>query len=48
MDGDGLWKLFWATGSPLVWLMMRRRKEEEAAEIAQTAFQLLDELRGPI
>ena len=48
MDGDGLWNLFWATGSPLVWLVMRRRKEGETAEIARTAFQPLDEPRGPI
>jgi len=47
MDGDGLWNLFWATGSPLVWLVMRR-KEEETAEIVRTAFQPLDEPRGPI
>lgn len=31
MDEQGLWKLFFATGSPLVWLAIcQGRKEEQA------------------
>ena len=29
MDQQGLWKLFFATGSPLVWLAIRQEREEE-------------------
>lgn len=29
MDEQGLWRLFWATGSPLVWLAIRRLEQEE-------------------
>lgn len=28
MDEQGLWKLFFATGSPLVWLAIRNVREE--------------------
>ena len=28
MDEQGLWKLFFATGSPLVWLAIRRLERE--------------------
>ena len=31
MDERGLWKLFFATGSPLVWLAIRQEREEERA-----------------
>jgi len=31
MDQQGLWKLFFATGSPLVWLAIRQEREEERA-----------------
>ena len=31
MDEQGLWKLFFATGSPLVWLAIRQEREEEQA-----------------
>ena len=36
MDEQGLWRLFFATGSPLVWLAIRRpdRAEENAAPAA--------------
>lgn len=29
MDKEGLWRLFLATGSPLVWLAIRRLEQEE-------------------
>lgn len=29
MDEQGLWRLFFATGSPLVWLAIRRAEREE-------------------
>lgn len=29
MDEQGLWRLFFATGSPLVWLAIRRLEGEE-------------------
>lgn len=29
MDGAGLWKLFWATGHPAVWLAIRRLADRE-------------------
>ena len=35
MDEQGLWRLFFATGSPLVWLMIRRLEE---AQLAKPAF----------
>ena len=38
MNKDGLWNLFWATGSPLVWLLLRQ--EWERVPPAQTAFSL--------
>lgn len=31
MDEQGLWNLFFATGSPLVWLAIRQEREEERA-----------------
>lgn len=34
MDEQGLWKLFFATGSPLVWLAIRQGREEEQAKSA--------------
>lgn len=34
MDEQGLWKLFFATGSPLVWLAIRQEREEEQARSA--------------
>ena len=34
MDKQGLWNLFFATGSPLVWLAIRREREEEQAKSA--------------
>lgn len=34
MDEQGLWKLFFATGSPLVWLVIRQEREEEQAKSA--------------
>ena len=37
MDKEGLWRLFFATGSPLVWLAIRRLEQEE--EQAVPAFQ---------
>lgn len=36
MDEQGLWRLFFATGSPLVWLAIRRLEREE--EQARPAF----------
>lgn len=39
MDEHGLWRLFFLTGSPLVWLAVRRLEEErEQQERAQPAF----------
>ena len=29
MDERGMWRLFFATGSPLVWLAIRQEREEE-------------------
>jgi len=29
MDEQGLWRLFFATGSPLVWLAIRRLERDE-------------------
>ena len=40
MDEQGLWKLFFATGSPLVWLVIRQKQKEEQAK---TAFAERDE-----
>ena len=40
MDKEGLWRLFFATGSPLVWLAIRRLEQEE--EQAVSAFGDLD------
>ena len=34
MDKQGLWKLFFVTGSPLVWLAIRQEREEEQAKSA--------------
>lgn len=34
MDEQGLWKLFFATGSPLVWLVIRRLEQEEERAIS--------------
>lgn len=31
MDEQGLWRLFFATGSPLVWLAIRQERKEERA-----------------
>ena len=38
MDEQGLWRLFFATGSPLVWLAIRRLEREEEREQAISAF----------
>ena len=39
MDEQGLWNLFFLTGSPLVWLAIRRLEEDrERQEQAQPAF----------
>ena len=32
MDEQGLWRLFFATGSPLVWLALRRLDREREEE----------------
>ncbi len=38
MDEQGLWNLFFLTGSPLVWLAIRRLEEDRAQrERAQSA-----------
>lgn len=37
MDEQGLWRLFFATGSPLVWLAIRRLERERDAERALPA-----------
>ena len=29
MDKQGLWRLFWATGSPLIWLAIQRLERED-------------------
>lgn len=34
MDEQGLWKLFFATGSPMVWLAIRQEREEEQVRSA--------------
>jgi len=34
VNEQGLWKLFFATGSPLVWLAIRQEREEEQARSA--------------
>ena len=34
MDEQALWKLFFATGSPLVWLAIRQEREEEQVKSA--------------
>ena len=36
MDEQGLWKLFFATGSPLVWLAIRQEREEQAVPAFRT------------
>ncbi len=33
MDERGLWRLFFATGSPLVWLAIRRLEREQEQAI---------------
>lgn len=39
MDEQGLWNLFFLTGSPLVWLAIRRLEEDRVErEQAQPAF----------
>ena len=39
MDEQGLWRLFFLTGSPLVWLAVRRMEEERMQqEQAKSAF----------
>lgn len=38
MDEQGLWRLFFLTGSPLVWLAIRRLEENREQEQAQPAF----------
>lgn len=42
MDKEGLWNLFFVTGSPLVWLAIRRLEREE--EQAVPAFMSGEEL----
>ena len=37
MDEQGLWRLFFATGSPLVWLALRRLDREREEERALPA-----------
>lgn len=37
MDEQGLWRLFFATGSPLVWLALRRLEREREEERALPA-----------
>ncbi len=37
MDEQGLWRLFFATGSPLVWLAIRRLEREWEEERALPA-----------
>jgi len=37
MDEQGLWRLFFATGSPLVWLAIRRLERERDEERALPA-----------
>ena len=37
MDERGLWRLFFATGSPLVWLALRRLEREREEERALPA-----------
>ena len=37
MDEQGLWRLFFATGSPLVWLAIRRLEREQDEERALPA-----------
>ncbi len=37
MDEQGLWRLFLATGSPLVWLAIRRLERERDEERALPA-----------
>ena len=32
MDEQGLWRLFFATGSPLVWLAIRRLEQDEGQQ----------------
>jgi len=34
LDEQGLWNLFFATGSPLVWLAMRQLEREKLAKTA--------------
>lgn len=33
MDKQGLWRLFWVTGSPLIWLAIRRLEQEEERSV---------------
>lgn len=33
MDEQGLWRLFFATGSPLVWLAIRRLEQERERRV---------------
>lgn len=37
MNEQGLWRLFFATGSPLVWLAIRRLERERGEERALPA-----------
>ena len=38
MDEQGLWALFFATGSPLIWLALRRLEKIREEERAVPAF----------
>ena len=39
MDEQGLWRLFFATGSPLVWLAIRRLEQAEERAVPAAAAQ---------
>lgn len=43
MDEQGLWKLFFATGSPLVWLAIRRLEQEKEQQAVPAAPRILSE-----
>ena len=43
MDEQGLWRLFFATGSPLVWLAIRRLEREEEQQAVPAAPPILKE-----
>lgn len=43
MDEQSLWRLFWVTGSPLIWLAIRRLEQEQ--EQAVPAFWTGEEYR---